>query len=153
MVQYQLSTSAVQSKANGGLSLKREKMITQFICDHLGETLQVLKLAEICCLSRSHFSRAFKISTGLSPQSWILNQRLKHARKLMQYTQKSLTQISFECGFSDQSHFCHNFFRNEGVNPLAWRCQVSKRDSQVLMSEGDSLRSVIPNAISTPATC
>jgi transcriptional regulator GlxA family with amidase domain len=36
----------------------------------------------------------------------------------------SLTQISLECGFCDQAHFCHLFTRSEGINPFAWRCQM-----------------------------
>jgi transcriptional regulator GlxA family with amidase domain len=92
----------------------------------LGESLEVTELARACSLSRSHFSRAFKCSTGLSPQDWIRTQRLARAKLLIQHTDLSLTQISLECGFCDQAHFCHMFTRSEGINPFAWRCQIMR---------------------------
>ncbi|MBC3209361.1 helix-turn-helix transcriptional regulator [Pseudomonas sp. SWRI111] len=110
--------------ASGGLSPQRERHVKQLILDRLGESLEVAELARACSLSRSHFSRAFKCSTGLSPQDWIRTQRLARAKLLIQHTDLSLTQISLECGFCDQAHFCHMFTRSEGINPFAWRCRV-----------------------------
>ncbi|QJP94960.1 MULTISPECIES: helix-turn-helix domain-containing protein [Pseudomonas] len=111
----------------GGLSPQRERLVKQLILERLGEPLEVTELASACALSRSHFSRAFKCSTGLSPQDWIRTQRIARAKLLIQHTDHSLTQISLECGFCDQSHFCHIFTRSEGINPFAWRCQVMKK--------------------------
>ena len=113
----------VPKKSTGGLSPQREKRVKQLILERLGDSLEVTELAQACALSRSHFSRAFKCSTGLSPQDWIRQQRIALAKQLIQYTNLSLTQISLECGFCDQAHFCHLFTRSEGINPFAWRCQ------------------------------
>ena len=114
----------VPKKNTGGLSPQREKLVKQLILERLGDSLEVTELAQACALSRSHFSRAFKCSTGLSPQDWIRQQRIALAKQLIQYTNLSLTQISLECGFCDQAHFCHIFTRSEGINPFAWRCQA-----------------------------
>ncbi|MBV7570574.1 helix-turn-helix domain-containing protein [Pseudomonas sp. PDM27] len=113
----------VPKKSTGGLSPQRERLVKQLILERLGDSLEVTELAQACALSRSHFSRAFKCSTGLSPQDWIRRQRIILAKQLIQYTDMSLTQISLECGFCDQAHFCHLFTRSEGINPFAWRCQ------------------------------
>ena len=110
----------------GGLSPQRERHVKQLILERLGESLEVTELARACSLSRSHFSRAFKCSTGLSPQDWIRTQRLARAKLLIRHTDLSLTQISLECGFCDQAHFCHMFTRSEGINPFAWRCQIMR---------------------------
>jgi transcriptional regulator GlxA family with amidase domain len=107
----------------GGLSPQRERRAKQLILERLGESLEVTELAEACSLSRSHFSRAFKCSTGLSPQDWIRTQRIARAKQLIRLTHLSLTQISLECGFCDQAHFCHIFTRSEGISPFAWRCR------------------------------
>jgi transcriptional regulator GlxA family with amidase domain len=111
-------------KNTGGLTPWRENLVKQLILERLGETLEVNELAQACALSRSHFSRAFKCSTGLSPQDWIRHQRIARAKQLIQNTDLTLTQISLECGFCDQAHFCHIFTRSEGINPFAWRCQT-----------------------------
>jgi AraC family transcriptional regulator len=110
----------------GGLSPQRERQVKQLILERLGESLEVTELARACSLSRSHFSRAFKCSTGVSPQDWIRTQRIARAKLLIQHTDLSLTQISLECGFCDQAHFCHMFTRSEGINPFAWRCQIMR---------------------------
>ncbi|MFJ4197102.1 helix-turn-helix domain-containing protein [Pseudomonas sp. NPDC089534] len=110
----------------GGLSPQRERLVKQLILERLDQSLEVTELARACSLSRSHFSRAFKCSTGLAPQDWIRAQRIARAKLLIQHTDLSLTQISLECGFCDQAHFCHIFTRSEGINPFAWRCRVVK---------------------------
>ena len=107
----------------GALSPWREQLVKQLILERLGESLEVSELARACALSRSHFSRAFKRSTGVSPQDWIRDQRLARAKHMIQSTDLTLTQISLECGFCDQAHFCHIFTRSEGVSPFAWRCR------------------------------
>lgn len=110
--------------AIGGLAPWRENLVKQLILDGLSDSLEVTELAKACALSRSHFSRAFKCSTGLSPQDWIRCQRIAKAKQLIQDTDLTLTQISLECGFCDQAHFCHIFTRSEGITPFAWRCKI-----------------------------
>ena len=107
--------------ATGGLCSRRERIAKQLILANLGESLTIADLAQACALSRSHFSRAFKCTTGLSPQVWIRQQRIQRAKELITGSSLSLTQISLECGFCDQAHFCHMFTRSEGVNPMTWR--------------------------------
>lgn len=118
------SVTETQKTTLGGLSPWRENLVKRLILDGLSETLEVTELARACALSRSHFSRAFKCSTGLSPQDWIRCQRIARAKQLIQETDLTLTQISLECGFCDQAHFCHMFTRSEGINPFAWRCRI-----------------------------
>lgn len=124
--QYVACASATETrkKTTGGLTPWRESLVKQLILERLGETVEVTELARACALSRSHFSRAFKCSTGLSPQDWIRHQRIARAKQLIQSTDLTLTQISLECGFCDQAHFCHIFTRSEGINPFAWRCRA-----------------------------
>ncbi|VVQ02992.1 HTH-type transcriptional activator RhaR [Pseudomonas fluorescens] len=128
MAKFQQSAArapVTETKKNtGGLTPWRESLVKQLILDRLGEPLEVTELAQACALSRSHFSRAFKCSTGLSPQDWIRHQRIARAKQLIRTTDLTLTQISLECGFCDQAHFCHLFTRSEGINPFAWRCQT-----------------------------
>ncbi len=93
---------------------RRERIAKQLILANLGESLAIADLAQACALSRSHFSRAFKCTTGLSPQEWIRQQRIQRAKELIIGSALSLTQISLECGFCDQAHFCHIFTRSEG---------------------------------------
>ncbi|GFM79522.1 hypothetical protein PSCICN_02140 [Pseudomonas cichorii] len=116
-----------QTAVSGGLTPWRERLAKQLILERLGENIEVAELARACALSRSYFSRAFKCSTGLSPQGWIRCQRIARAKCLIQHTEMTLTQISQECGFCDQSHFSHIFSRAEGINPFTWRGHALKK--------------------------
>ena len=85
--------------------LRRAKGI---LAADLSETPSLNKVAEACRLSVSHFSRAFKISTGLPPQ-------------LLAASQTPLVEIAGMCGFADQSHFSRVFGRFVGTSPGRWR--------------------------------
>ncbi len=121
-----LEYCAPRTPTAGGLCPRRERIAKQLILAHLGESLAIADLAQACALSRSHFSRAFKCTTGLSPQEWIRRQRIQRAKELITGSSLSLTQISLECGFCDQAHFSHIFTRSEGVNPMTWRNHHSR---------------------------
>lgn len=105
----------------GGLSRARERLAKRLILQRLASGIEVHALAEACHLSRSHFSRAFKRSTGAAPQVWIQRQRISRARRLLRGSNLSLSQIALECGFCDQAHFCRSFARAMGITPLGWR--------------------------------
>lgn len=105
----------------GGLSPERLALVKQLVTADLSKKVSVPFLAESCELTRSHFSRSFKRSTGLSPQDWIRNQRIQQAKELIKHSEMTLTQISAECGFCDQAHFSHMFTKTEGTNPALWR--------------------------------
>lgn len=109
--------------AAGGLSAGRERLVKQLILANLASSLDVAALADACSLSRSHFSRAFKCSTGLSPREWIHRQRIDRAKELIRRSELSLIQIGLECGFCDQAHFCRSFSRSVGVTPMTWRLE------------------------------
>ncbi len=105
----------------GGLSPGRLALVKQLISADLSKKVSVPFLAASCELTRSHFSRSFKRSTGMSPQDWIRNQRIQQAKELIKHSAMTLTQISAECGFCDQAHFSHMFSKTEGTNPALWR--------------------------------
>ncbi|WP_426139672.1 helix-turn-helix domain-containing protein [Pseudomonas sp. DWP3-1-2] len=110
-----------QPEVTGGLAPWRLERVKQQILADLSRKISVPQLAQSCSLSRSHFSRAFKRSTGMSPQDWIRHQRIAQAKKLISGSRLTLTQISAECGFFDQAHFSHMFTRTAGTNPAVWR--------------------------------
>ncbi len=119
----------VKTLITGGLTPWRERLAKNLIHALLGEKISVPQLAQACALSRSHFSRAFKRSTGMSPQDWIHRQRIAQAKRLIQESDMTLTQISAECGFCDQAHFSRTFTRAEGVNPMEWRSKAATAEN------------------------
>lgn len=88
---------------------------------HMDTGISVGELAAACALSRSDFTRKFKVTTGHSPQTWMRLQRVEQAKQLMRESSLSLAEISLQCGFCDQAHFCRIFHRIEGISPLGWQ--------------------------------
>jgi AraC-like DNA-binding protein len=79
------------------------------------------EIAEACGLSVSHFSRAFRKSTGLAPHAWLLQARIESAKAMLRKRDASLSAIALACGFADRSHFTRVFTRQVGLSPGAWR--------------------------------
>ncbi|MDH1010006.1 AraC family transcriptional regulator [Pseudomonas nicosulfuronedens] len=88
---------------------------------HLDVGITVSDLAAACALSRSDFTRKFKVTTGHSPQAWMRILRVEKAKQLMRESAFALAEIGLQCGFCDQAHFCRIFCRIEGVTPLSWQ--------------------------------
>jgi AraC-like DNA-binding protein len=97
------------------------RRVTEFMRDHLAETLQLTQLAAISGLSPSHFGRAFKGSTGLPPHRWHLKLRVEQASAMLIDAGASLADVACATGFADQSHFTRVFSKIVGMSPGAWR--------------------------------
>ena len=72
-------------------------------------------------MAPNSFARLFKQQTGQPPQDFIRRKRVEHASKLLYHTDKSIKQISEECGFRDRYYFTRVFARVTGVPPAAYR--------------------------------
>lgn len=92
------------------------------IMDALGEeeiTLALLAGAVGC--SPTHFSRAFKQSTGMPPFACLLHRRINRAKSLLADATLPIAEIALAVGFSAQPQFTTAFRRVTGTTPAAWR--------------------------------
>jgi AraC family transcriptional regulator len=78
-------------------------------------------LASDAGLSRSHFCRAFKESTGLSPHAWLRQYRLEQAMNMLRDTDTSIVSVAVELGYASQTAFAAAFKRSTGETPSDWR--------------------------------
>lgn len=107
--------------ARGGLAPWQVKRACEKLESDLGGNLPLQQVAAEFDLSVSHFSRAFRISTGLPPHQWLLRQRIKTAKQLMTVRDLPLSEIAIAAGFANQSHFTRVFSSVAGASPAAWR--------------------------------
>jgi AraC-like DNA-binding protein len=83
--------------------------------------IHVSELARECGLSTRHLLRLFKDYLGTSPKALVRNMRFQKARdSLFENPDQSLTQLAYECGFADQSHFIRDFYLFYGKKPSAF---------------------------------
>ncbi|MCP3410952.1 AraC family transcriptional regulator [Bradyrhizobium sp. CCGB01] len=105
----------------GGLAPWQVKRACDRLDSDLSGKIALQQIASELGLSISHFSRAFRISTGLPPHQWLLQQRVKAAKQLMTVRDLPLSEIAISAGFANQSHFTRVFSQMVGVSPGAWR--------------------------------
>jgi AraC-like DNA-binding protein len=79
-----------------------------YLLDHLFEEVPLERLASLAGLSKYHFLRMFRLRFGLPPHAYQLQQRIFHAKTLLQALPPIV--VAQQCGFADQSHF-HRVFR------------------------------------------
>jgi len=105
----------------GGLAPWQERRSKEMLAANLAGNIPLAMIAEACGLSVSHFSRAFRKSTGLAPHAWLQQARVAHAMTLLRQRGQSLSEIALACGFVDQSHFTRVFVQRVGLAPGSWR--------------------------------
>ena len=110
-----------EGSTDGGLAPWQLRRARELVRAKLGNSISVSELAIECKLSSSHFSRAFKQTTGMTPHSWLTRMRVEQAKELLRETDIDLVDIALACGFADQSHFSRVFLRAEGQTPGRWR--------------------------------
>jgi AraC family transcriptional regulator len=81
-------------------------------------------LASDAGLSRFHFCRAFKESTGLSPHAWLRQHRLEQATNMLRNTDASIVSVAAELGYASQTAFAAAFRRSTGETPSDFRRRV-----------------------------
>lgn len=112
---------AVRRPVVGGLSTWQERLAKEVIETCLVEGIGLAELAGICGLRTSHFSHAFKKSTGVAPYQWLMLRRLAQAKRLLCNSKAPLVDVALACGFADQAHLSRVFVRHMGSTPRAWR--------------------------------
>ncbi len=83
--------------------------------------ITVSECADFCCMSKPHFTRTFKKITGMAPMQFILSIRIERAKELLNFTDKSITDISEASGFGDQNYFARIFKKTVGITPTQYR--------------------------------
>lgn len=112
--------------SNGGLAdwQKRRAIELLMAAGDDQACISVARIAAECRLSRSYFVRAFKNSTGLPPQQWLADYRLRKAKHLLSETDQPIAEVATRCGFADQSHLTRAFASAVGLTPAAWRKRI-----------------------------
>jgi AraC-like DNA-binding protein len=102
---------------SGGLKPRAMERVMAHIEDNIGENLNLGTLASIACVSKFHFVRMFRRSTGHSPMAFVLRRRIELAQLALEGREMTLASVAAELGFYDQSHFTRCFRRHTGFTP------------------------------------
>ena len=93
----------------------------QVIYGNLFRDVSIEELARECNRSLTSFKKEFRRRFNCPPHRWIIRQRLIHARLLLLTTDKSVSEIGYECSFPNTSHFIKLYRKQFNVTPAAFR--------------------------------
>lgn len=103
--------------------------LTEFIECNIDQTITLADLAGTANVSRFHFARLFKRSTGMTAIRFVEQCRIRRAKSLILETNLPLAEVALMTGFADQSHFTRRFQRQLGCTPGAFAREYGARRS------------------------
>lgn len=97
-----------------------------FLQSSYSGNIGVEEVAEFCHCSRSYISHIFKKKTGKSVNRYLTELRVAEAKKLLEETGNSISEIAYAAGFNDSNYFSYVFSRETGMSPREYRkrCDV-----------------------------
>jgi AraC family transcriptional regulator len=120
LLRINLRTTRVQTLIRGGLAAWQQRIVTDYIEEHLAEPISLATLAQLVGLSPCHFCRAFKQSFGSPPHRYHTSRRIEQAKALLAKPGPSVTDIGLTLGFSQTSSFTAAFRRVTGFTPTGY---------------------------------
>ncbi|MEO0339153.1 MAG: AraC family transcriptional regulator, partial [Bacteroidota bacterium] len=88
---------------------------------NLYNNLNSEELASLAGLSLSSFKREFSKQYGTSPAKYIRTKKLEKAAQMLKSTSVRISDIAYDCGFSDLAHFSKTFQKHFGNSPSEYR--------------------------------
>lgn len=97
------------------------KEIKDYIVQNSHHNITNISIANTFGYHPYYLNTLFSKSGGTTLHRYILETRMKKAKELMLSTEKSIAQISDECGFSGASYFSECFMKSYGITPTQFR--------------------------------
>lgn len=110
----------------------RESIIAamKFIDENYAENLHLDDLCRVSLVSKTYFCYLFKLMTKQTYSEYLQNVRLQHAMERLAQTDDSITQICFDVGFNDSTHFSRTFKKTLGISARSYRSmKQGKKDA------------------------
>ena len=117
-------SAPARTPVRGGLPPRRLRLVREHVEANLADEVALADLAAVAGLSPSHFCRAFRQSTGLSPHQYLIQRRLEQAKELLAESQLPIAEVALAAGFASQSHLNAHFVRALGTTPRRFRDSI-----------------------------
>ena len=103
------------------------KQAFDFVKENYSNNITTYDAADYVKLSYSYFSRLFKLNMGIGFTDYLNSVRISEAERLLVKTEKSMTDIAMDVGFSTSSYFILKFRQKNNISPLAYRKMFSNK--------------------------
>ncbi len=121
-------TNSINGKLNGyikQLSMSQEDNLRRVMEANFLFNLTLDDYAKLNNFSLSSFKRHFYTAYKIRPGQWLLKKKLEYAHKLLLSSDMPITDIAFESGFEDSTHFSHVFKKHFGKPPMKFRAHFN----------------------------
>lgn len=108
------------------LCQSREYQLSRVMEENFAYNLQLEDYARLCHMSLSAFKKAFRQQYNTTPGNWLRERKLQLATQKLIATSLHVSQVSFDCGFEDTSHFIRVFKQKYQLTPFRYRQQYSQ---------------------------
>lgn len=103
------------------------QLVTDYVKDHFSQKITLEEIAENINLSKSYIVHLFKEQTGFTVMEYLMHYRLIQFLHLASiYPDKSIKELSFQCGFESEAHFSRFFKKHVGLSPREYRKKTSR---------------------------
>lgn len=109
-----------ETKFSAGMSLEIFKAM-QYISNHVNKPLSVKEVADYLQIERSTLSKKFKRELGFNISTYIMRRKLEEAKSLLNFSDRTISEISEYLCFSSQSYFQNVFKKKYGMTPKEYR--------------------------------
>jgi AraC-like DNA-binding protein len=95
--------------------------IKEYIDQYADQKINFGQLALLSGYSYDYFRYMFKRKFGLSPQEYMIDVRLENAKRLLETSTLSCTEIAYDCGFSNSAQMTSMFKKKYGKTPKTFK--------------------------------
>lgn len=120
--------------------------VMDYIETSYGLPLNLADTAARWYMSESAFSRFFKRETGTGFTEYVRNLRLEHAKEALLSTNKTITEIAYDCGYSNLSVFNKNFRQVFSISPREFRQERKTPEQKTEASDLDGLAAYLKDS-------
>jgi len=99
------------------------EQIVSWMREHLDQEISMEEMAEKAGVTPFHFLRSFRRWTGVTPALFLSALRLEEAKRLLLTTDRSVTDICFDVGFTSRGTFSRTFREIVGEAPSSYRLE------------------------------
>lgn len=92
-----------------------------YVNKHFSENISLCEVSKILNVDKSHFCRIFKKAVNTTFINYLNFVRIGHAEKMLLTTEKAITEIAYDVGFSSVAYFTETFGKYRGCTPSMYR--------------------------------
>lgn len=124
-----MQTQNLKTVSDEGYNINQNPLafVLNYIKTNLNEKISINSLSDKACMSKATFYRLFKRELGISPNDFILSEKINKAKILLTRPGAKVASISYELGFNDANYFIRTFKKIVGITPGNYQVQVAKQ--------------------------